>query len=299
VIAAWERFWFEPRSIAPLAFVRIVLGLLIALWGLSLLPDACAFLGPDGVLPVVPEVRERVGLLQIFRSDVAATVVVAALIPAGLAVAAGWWTRTATVVAFVLLLSVTRRNPWILNSGDALLRHATLFLALTPAGEVLSVDRWRRDRDRFWQVPHRSPWGLRLLQVQLCTVYLFSVIHKLRGTAWLDGTALADSWRLADLARYDLPLAVYDSAAVAALGTAATLLIESALVVFLWNRRARPYVVGAGLALHLGIEVTMALGFFSAVTCTLYLAFVSPETAERWLTALRPRARRAVQEPAA
>lgn len=295
--AAWNRFWFEPRSIAPLAFVRVVLGLLIAIWGLSLLPDARAFLGPEGVLPAVPEVRDRVGLLQIFRGDLAPVLVVGALVPAGLAVALGWWTRTATIVSFVLLLSVSRRNPWILNSGDALLRHAVLFLALTPAGEVLSLDRWRRDRDGFWQVPHRSPWGLRLLQLQLCTVYLFSVVHKLRGTAWLDGTALADSWRLADLARFDLPMVVYDSAWIAAAGTGATLVIEAALAVLIWHRRLRPYVIATGLALHLGIELSMAVGFFSAVACTLYLAFVPHDTAERWLARMARTGAPAVAAP--
>jgi hypothetical protein len=73
--------------------------------------------------------------------------------------------------------------------------------------------------------------------------------------------------------------------------TFSTLVIELALAVLLWNRRARPYVVAAGIALHLGIEVTMAVGFFSLTAVTLYLSFVEGETAERWLGALRSRRR--------
>jgi hypothetical protein len=286
---AWETFWFAPRSVAPLAFLRIALGLLIACWGLSMLPDARAFLGPDGVLPEVPEVRARIGLLQIWRSDTAATLVVAGLIPAGLAVAAGVATRWATVVSYVLLLSVSRRDPWMLNSGDALLRHATLFLAFTPAGDVLSVDRWRRARDRFWEVPRAAPWGLRLVQVQITTVYVFSVFEKLRGERWTGGTALADAWRITDLARFGVPLPIYDSMLLTNVLTFSTLLIELALAVLLWNRAARPYVVAAGIALHLGIEFTMAVGFFSLTAVSLYLSFAEPATAERWLAALRAR----------
>jgi hypothetical protein len=71
--------------------------------------------------------------------------------------------------------------------------------------------------------------------------------------------------------------------------TYATLVIEIALPVLLWNRRARPYVIAAGLALHLGIELTMAVGFFSATAVTLYLSFVEPATAERWLEVVRRR----------
>ncbi|MEX1177316.1 MAG: HTTM domain-containing protein [Nitriliruptor sp.] len=284
---AWERFWFEPRSIAPLVLVRIGLGLTISLWAATLLPDATAFLGPEGVLPEVPEVRIRSGILQLWRTDAAAITVVALLIPAGLAVAAGAWTRIATVLSFVLLLSIGRRNPYMMNSGDALLRHATLFLALTPAGQVLSLDRWRRHRDRFWQVPELAPWGLRLLQIQLTFVYLFSSFEKLRGMPWLQGTALADAWRITDLARFGVPLPVYDSLLMTQVLTYATLVIEVALAVLLWNRRARPFVVVAGILLHLGIEVTMAVGFFSTVAVILYLSFTPPEVAERWIEVLR------------
>jgi hypothetical protein len=290
---AWRRFWYAPRSVAPLAFLRIALGLLIACWGLSLLPDARAFLGPEGVLPDVPEVRARIGILQVWRTDTAAVVVVASLIPAGLAVAAGIATRWATVLSYVLLLSVSRRDPWMLNSGDALLRHATLFLAFTPAGSVLSVDRWRHARERFWEVPHAAPWGLRLVQIQIATVYAFSVFEKLRGTAWTGGTALADAWRITDVARFGVPLPIYDSMLLTNVLTFSTLVIELALAVLLWNRRARPYVVAAGIALHLGIEVTMAVGFFSLTAVSMYLSFTEGETAERWLRTLRARAARA------
>jgi hypothetical protein len=286
---AWDRFWHQPRSTAPLAFVRIALGLLITLWGVSLLPDARAFFGPEGVLPTVPEVRLRTGILQLWRTDAAALVVVGALIPAGLAVAVGFRTRAATLASFVLLLSLGRRDPYVMNSGDALLRHATLFLALSPAGAALSLDRYLADRTRFWEVPHASPWGLRLLQIQLTFVYLFSSFEKLRGDPWLEGTALGDAWRITDLARVGIPLPAYDSLLLTNVLTFSTLVIELAIAVLIWNRRARVYVVAAGIALHLGIEVTMSVGFFSAVAVSLYLAFVPDETAERWVGALRDR----------
>jgi hypothetical protein len=296
--AAWDRFWFAPRSVAPLVLVRVALGLLTTAWALTLLPDAGAFLGPSGVLPEPPEVGARLGVLQLFTGPVAPFVVVGALVPVGLAITLGWHTRAATIVSFVLLLSIARRDPWILNSGDALLRHATLFLACTPAGAAWSLDARRRDvpLDRF---PHAAPWGLRLLQVQLTFVYLFSTLEKLRGEPWLDGTALADAWRIGDLARVGVPMALYDSVVLSAVLTYATLVIELALATLLWNRRARPYVVAAGVALHLGIELTMAVGYFSAVAVSLYLTFVEPATAERWLGTVRRRLARHPDRPPA
>ncbi len=289
---AWDRFWYEPGSAAPLALLRIVLGLIIAVWGLTLLPDARAFLGVDAVFPQVTPVRLRWSLFQLWATDAAAITFVALLIPAGLAVAVGLWTRAATVVSFVLLLSIGRRDPYMMNSGDALLRHATLLLALTPAGAALSIDRWRRAPDRAWEIPRVAPWGLRLLQLQLVFVYLFSSFEKLRGVPWLDGTALADAWRITDLARFGVPLPVYDSLLMTGVLTYSTLVIEVALATLIWNRRARPYVLLAGVALHVGIEATMAVGFFSIVAVTLYLAFVPGETAERWIAAAHRSIRR-------
>ncbi|MEX0834839.1 MAG: HTTM domain-containing protein, partial [Nitriliruptor sp.] len=243
----------------------------------------------DAVFPQVTPVRLRWSLFQLWGTDAAAITVVALLIPAGLAVAVGLWTRVATVLSFVLLLSIGRRDPYMMNSGDALLRHATLLLALTPAGAALSVDRWRRHPDRAWEIPHAAPWGLRLLQLQLVFVYLFSSFEKLRGVPWLDGTALADAWRITDLARFGIPLPVYDSLLMTNVLTYSTLVIEVALATLIWNRRARPYVLIAGVFLHLGIEATMAVGFFSTVAVTLYLAFVPAETFERWIEVARER----------
>ena len=62
----------------------------------------------------------------------------------------------AAVVCFVALLSFERRNPYVLNSGDLLLRHLLLFLALSPAGAALSLDA-RRQGDP-WTFPLRTPF---------------------------------------------------------------------------------------------------------------------------------------------
>ena len=57
--------------------------------------------------------------------------------------------------------------------------------------------------------------------------------------------------------------------------------VELAIGLLVWNRRARPWVLGAGVALHLGIELTLRVGFFSWVVLASYVAFVPPERAAR------------------
>ncbi len=50
MIAAWERFWFEPESTASLAVFRIVFGVLALGWTLSLSGDLDAFFSTNGLL---------------------------------------------------------------------------------------------------------------------------------------------------------------------------------------------------------------------------------------------------------
>lgn len=299
--SGWDAFWFAPRPTSTLALFRIVYGLVVFLWALAYLGDARALLTSGGVLPEHPEGRLlRTGVLELFTSDLAALAVVGGLALVGLLLALGVMTRVMSVVNFVLLLSITRRNPDVINSGDSLLRHFGFFLMFAPAGAALSWDRWRSHRETFWEIPWRAPWAHRLIQIQVSFLYLFSTYAKAQGQDWVSGTALAEVWRAGDLVRFDVPLPIYDSLLMSNLASYATMLAELALATLIWNRRARPYVIAVGLLLHLGIETTLAVGFFSTVACTGYLAFIPEERASEaigWVRArLDKKSRREVKE---
>lgn len=278
---AWRRTWFTPVSTTTLGMVRIAYGLVVVAWGLAFLPDARTWLSTSGVRGDAPDVRWRTGLLQLFPSDVAVVTVTVVLVVAAACLAVGYRTRLAAVAVVVCLVSIAYRNPAMLNSGDILLRNIGFFLMLAPAGAALSVDRWRTARERFWQHPARAPWALRLVQIQISVVYVASAWEKARGDTWLEGTAVPMAIRIDDVARFMPPWWAGESFAVGAALTWSTLAIELALGVLIWNRRARPWVIAAGVALHLGIEVTMALGFFSTAIFVGYLAFVPPERMDR------------------
>ena len=288
-IEGWDRFWFRPTATSTLGLFRIAYGLVLTVWALSLLPDATSFFSEDGVMPETSLDGWRWSLFAIDDSRATVLAAMAVLVLAAICVTVGYRTRLATVITFLLLVSLRWRNIWVMNGGDSLLRHMGFFLMLAPAGASLSVDRWRHARDRFWELPARAPWALRLIQIQISTVYLFTVWLKAQGDRWNAGTAVADSLRVDDLVRFELPWALTDSLLVANLLTYGTLAVELALAVLIWVRRARPYVIALGIALHLFIEVTMSLGFFSIVMMLGYLAFVPEEAATRFIESVRTR----------
>lgn len=290
----WDRFWFEPVSTASIAVFRIAYGVLVALWSISVLFDARAFYSSAGLFEDAALRGNEVTLLELADSPGVAIGAVVLLFAAGICVALGFGTRVAAFVVWLLLMSLRRRNGLIVNGGDGLLRHMAFFLVMSNAGAALSLDRWRKHRgDSFWQFPRRAPWGQRLIQIQISVVYLFTLWLKIQGDRWVDGTAVSDALKLGDLVRLELPDGLTDSLLVANLMTYGTLVVELALAILIWHRPARPYVIAAGIALHLFIEVTMSLGFFSLVMITSYLTFVPEDAMERFVDRVRLRRTRA------
>lgn len=290
--AGWHRFWFAPVDTSTLGVLRIVTGLVVFGWTLSLAPDLSAFFGPHGILPRTPQPAWTFSLLGTSPSMTLVVALYCLLLVGSLCLAAGLGTRVAAVVVWLLLLSFDRRNALILNAGDDLLRLDAFYLMLAPAGAALSVDRWLRHRDRFWEFPQRAPWAVRLIQIQLSAMYLFAVWAKVRGTDWNDGTAVSYALRVGDLTRFPAPHFLTDNLTVVNLLTYGTLALEISLALLVWNRRLRPWLLLAGIAMHLSIEFGILVGFFSIAVIASYVAWVSPEAMTRVLLGARQRLRR-------
>lgn len=290
LISGWDRFWFVPQQTSTLAIFRIAFGLVATGWTVSLIPTLFAFFGPESILPNQPPEAPGVWwLLDITTSQTAIMVLFVATLAGSLALTVGLHTRLAAVVVFVGILSFERANPMVGNSGDGLLRNLALFCALAPCGAALSLDRLRTATGHFWEFPARAPWALRLIQIQLSVVYLATVWNKVQGDHWRDGTAVSYALRIYDIQRFPSPSWVTDSVILSEILTFGTLALELGLAVLVWNRIARPWVLSLGVMLHLMIEYSILVGFFSLAIFTAYLAFLPPETVSRRILAIRNR----------
>ena len=261
----WNRFWFASQPASTLAAMRICVGGLAFASGLILWPDLDPFFQPTWL--------GRTG----------SRAVDLALVLAACCLSLGWRTRIAAGVTLLCLTVLARTNPFIFNSGDTLLRHLALVIAVAPSGAALSLDR-KRQTGTAWAFPFVPVWPLRLVQVQVAVMYAAAVMHKLGGVTWWDGTATAYPLRMPDVTRFSLTTLVTSSVAAAQLMTWGTLAVEAAIPLLVWNRRCRPWVLGAGVALHLSIDLTLRAGLFSWVVLASYLSFVPPETMTRALS---------------
>jgi hypothetical protein len=272
---------FEPRSVAPMAVFRMALGALVTVWTISIGADVLHFFGPDAL---APRASGR-GLWTILGSDPSNQLVLgvyATLLVSAIAVIVGWHTRIASLLMLLALISFSRRDPWVYNSGDAMLRILAFYLVLMPAGEAYALDARRRHGDwRF--VARRAPWPLWLVRIQLAIIYITTAIEKLPGASWTDGTAVGTALRIADLQRFPVPAFFTESLVLVNLITFGTIAFEIVAGVLIWPKATRRYVIMVGIGLHLGIEYALQVGPFSWAMLVAYLSFASADAIEDWV----------------
>ncbi|HEV2686069.1 MAG TPA: HTTM domain-containing protein [Actinomycetota bacterium] len=289
IAEGWRRFWFEPQPTSTLGVVRIAFGIVVLGWTVSLAPDLTTFFGRSGLVPSQPSVQWWFDPLNTFRGDAPLFALYAVLLVGAICLLIGFYSRIASIIVFLGILTLERRNPYIFNSGDLLVRNLAFYLMLAPTGLALSLDRWREAKDRFWEFPARAPWGLRLIQVQLAVTYAATVWAKVQGTTWNNGTAVSFALRLEDLQRFHVPGFITHSIVASNLMTLGTLALEASLAVLVWNRKARPYVLALGALMHIAIAINIMVGFFTMAILTAYLAFIPPDTMARVIERARRR----------
>jgi Vitamin K-dependent gamma-carboxylase len=276
---AWQSFWFQPQPMYTLGVVRMAFGALAILWGLWLLPMRDGLLDANGVTPTQPSTAHTWGLFAVWNTNGAMLIGIVVLVLAAFALLVGWHSRLAAILVFILIMSFERRIPLAFNSGDALVRIEALFIAISPCGAALSLDQ-RRTTGSFWSAQTRPNWPIRLLQVQLSIIYIAAAQVKLSGEPWLHGTAVSYVLRLEDMQRVIAPEWFAMNALAMNMLTWGTIAVELAVGILVWFPRFRPWVLAAGVLMHLLIDAYVQVGIFSYAMFVMYFAWLSPETAK-------------------
>ena len=287
---AWNTFWFTPADPLPLALVRICAAGLLAWASFVWLLDAEAFFGIDGWQR--PENVWRMNdqpwqWSWYFTADPTATVRLLASITLGAAVmlALGIATPLAAVVALLGFISAVNRAPLNVFGFDDTLGMLLIAVAVGPAGAVLSVDRLLAPDHAAGRPSVWANLALRLIQVHLCVVYLFSGCGKLLGASWWEGTAL---WGAAANVQYrtlDLTWLASHPWLVNAL-TLATLWWEISYPALIWPRLTRRLTLAIAVPVHLGIGLAMGMMEFGLAMLTANMAFVPAADLRRLLRPL-------------
>jgi hypothetical protein len=292
-ITAWKRFFFGPISARPLGAFRVVFGSVIVGY-LALMTVEFDHWYTSAGLYTASEAREAAGLLRFsplnyVDNPAISHLVLAMTMAVAVAFTLGWRTRIMSVLLYAGLLSLYHRNVASNGGPDAVPVIVSFYLMLCPCGAAFSLDARRAARKRGTLAePLIVPWGLRLLQMQICLIYFQSCVIKCGGQLWLNGTTVHYilfnrefcQFNMEWLAQYPLVINVM---------THGALLIEFALAFWLWFRPTRRWVIFGGVALHLGIRQMLLVPGFGEVMTATYLTFLAPDELAATMRVLDPR----------
>jgi len=286
LVHAWDTFFFSPQSPTPVALYRIFYGLLVVTTLALLHGDWLTWYGVNAFMRIETMHKVEPGIrLNLFlvmpQNDTWVQAFFWVFLLFAVFLTVGFLSRFSSIAVFLCLLSVHQRNLFILHSGDTLLRATGFFLMFAPAGAAISVDRlWRlRSGKEGLAIKPRSPWAQRMIQIQMSLAYLSTFLWKIRGSEWLNGTALYYTTRLAEFQRFPMP--TLEPGIILRLATWSALFVEFAAGVLVWIRKLRYWVLLLGLCLHLFIEYSMNVPLFQWVIMATYVCFIDPADLSR------------------
>ena len=302
---AWNRFWFEPREPYTLSLMRVLTGMIALYTQLTLLPDAVRFFAASGWLPTeaITEIEAGRSIPSYFSYLTSATEVRMAIV-LGIVVLAmftiGLFTRLATVGSLLVMASTVNRGPMLASQLEPAIIMVLFYLCFAPTGEYFSVDGWLKRRrasqpgaTALSLEPQRSVGAAiatRLLQVHLSMLYATMGLSKLFSPEWWNGSGV---WWLAmrpNSSLVDLS-GLGDHPYLINAWTHAIVAFELAFAILIWNRLARPLLLGISVVMWLLTGLLIGNLPFALTMLVANLAFVRPEALLRAFGALRGRSR--------
>jgi uncharacterized membrane protein YphA (DoxX/SURF4 family) len=259
-----------------------------AVWSL----DLVGFLGADGYTPVefLEQMPSRdwsfwsvfhwIGPTWLLWTVHIFALVVFAMLFVGL------FSRVAAVLAYLFAVSYAQRvTPGAFFGLDKTNCMLAMYLVLGPCGARYSLDRlWRLRRGENAEPAESTTANLaiRLLQVHLCIVYLFSGMAKFDGATWNVGTAMW--WSAANYEYQSLDLTwIAGWPLLTAAMTHLTVFWELYYCCLVWNRFTRPVMLWLAVVIHSGIALFMGMITFGLAMIIANFAFLKPETVRRWV----------------
>jgi Vitamin K-dependent gamma-carboxylase len=285
-----RKFLFPVQSDQWLTVLRVGLGLQVTAWTLSLSNDWSYLFSTTGTGLITRDLAEglvalqsplvpRLGLLVDLgarlgvREDTILSVIWICLLCAGCGLLFGLASRFCAVTCWFLHLSAVKSGGFISYGVDNFMTIGLFYLMLSPLPDRLSLDGWLR-KGRL-KTSRLTGFFRRVLQLHLSLIYFFSGLTKCLGVGWWDGSNI---WRALTRPPFNViptEILVRWKYVLPILGISICM-VEIGYPLFIWLRRTRLFWLGAVMAMHLAIGVTMGMYLFALVMMVLNLAAFGP-----------------------
>lgn len=281
----WSRFFFSPQPLFPVSVFRILFGLNLVVMYLLRAMDwrfyftDAGFVPGEQALEILPEFF-RPSLALYPASPAQALALNLVLLASALFLTIGYKARAAAIVAFVAHTSLMQRNYAIVYGADIVSTFFLFSLCFCESDRYLSLRAFLAG-GRLRAVPGEisglfSQVGLRLLQIQVCVIYGYTGLEKLKGPSWWDGSAVWAVLGNSQIMLFDTNWLKHVPLMIVAM-TFSTVLWEVYFPVLVWIKPLRPWVLAFGAVLHVMIALSVGLIFFSTAMMSTYVAFLDAE----------------------
>lgn len=296
ISAWWDTTWFAPTQPLAMAVFRIGFGLLWLDILLSSFPNWLRFYGANGIVPfswLGEQYYARPTLLAISSDQLFTWLFYWVSVAAAVAFIVGFRTRLATVWLYLALSSMVNRTPSITHGEDLVSRELLFFACFASLGDRVSIDAWLRARRGLPPPRPGRIWPLRLMQLVVAFVYLFSMPAKPSDdVAWRDGTAIYYVMASVNWGRFPSIAPLFYSGPLSYFLTLGTLVVEGSFPILVWFRRTRAVALVAIALLQVGIALLVNNVFnFNLVMLTSFVLFVPDLALERAMAFARDRVR--------
>jgi hypothetical protein len=276
MITGLRRWALELGDTYVLGLVRALIGLFLFWHALVLGQDLSqhGYFGDAFHLPILPE--SYVLPLRWYATLLCVRVILAVM------VTVGHRARYALFLSAILSVYVMLCDRVQLHHNRFALACYAFLLAFTPCDRSFKITAPEEPK-----AARTGPlWGMRLVQVQCCIIYLASGGAKLLDPDWRDGTVLLE--RLLHHSQSALSAGVpwvlvhalaqpFSAGLLAKMAIATELFLAFALL----SKRTRVFALWWGTMFHLTIQVTSNVEIFTWLTLTIYALFATPDTLAR------------------
>ena len=271
-----HEFFFKEENTKGsfIAFFRIGTSTFILIHLLSIILDFTKLFGKQGIIPYdiraflqsdqLLSFTQIITFFEGYRISESTTTVclLAAFIFFLLALMFGLFTRLSAILTLLLYKAIYAGT--YIYGIDGFVVTSLFYLVIFPSGYFHSIDNLifkKRSRNNLNVTLFK-----RLLQINVCLVYLFSGISKITGITWWNGEAIWKSihlWSANNIFNIDYTFLAEKSYILVVMGWG-VLALETLFIIFIWIPKTRKIWLYSILAMHVGIGIFLDLYFFAS-----------------------------------
>lgn len=277
MIEKLDNFFFKKIEYTELAIFRIVFALFLFFYFKNIFYKFDLFYVADTFYPYTQSIKTFPNILLktfegIFYSPQIKTSFFLVNFLSIIFLMLGISSRLCSLILFISLTVLSLRNIYILNYSDFLIRYILIiFLVLPLSNRISFKNLWLKRKPQQYEIAY-----FRILQVFVCLFYCLSVIEKLRGKSWIDGTAVYYALNSPEFSKNLIQIS--KDGILSKLLTYSSLAIEGLLGIFIILGRYRAYILTLGILFHFSLELFLDIRCFQTIMIMLLIFSYEPST---------------------